>query len=467
MAPTKKSKKKPAMKPKMAAPKVARTRDHKTSKDPWEASRTDEEWEVDAVQGTFWTKGMKWYSVSWKAWRDKAGKAHAACTTDEPAYNLVGSAQLCKEFDSKQEEAAKKKKEADKEKAATERQKRLAEAAAVKKAAEDALLAAADANHEEVGVVDPMDVIRNAAGRPVLRMHRHKKSDMYAAYDLSKETITCLLPIDDKGNVCGCKPSNSGGTTNLWDHLYRKHRPVWLQMMKACGKLAAVGEADLKLVEEAMSQRAQDAKIMTEIPPIPARVKAVLDRISTEWIVDANMNACDANHRALKRLMSVATSGAYTGTCDRVIIKNITAMAAEGVEDCCEFIQELKADKRKPSFSSDMWSKWTISLLGMLAHGIRREGNGQPWKMVRKLAAAAPADHDRHTGEFVEAISTKAWAQIGITKPAEEIFRLKTDQGANMIKAYEKVARSNCTAHKIELPIQRYKKAKGIAETAE
>ena len=48
MAPSKK--KKPALKPKLPAPKEARTKDHKTSKDPWEASRSDESWEVEAVQ---------------------------------------------------------------------------------------------------------------------------------------------------------------------------------------------------------------------------------------------------------------------------------------------------------------------------------------------------------------------------------------------------------------------------------
>ena len=205
MAPSKK--KKPAVKPKLPAPKEARTKDHKTSKDPWEASRTDESWEVEAVQGRFWQKGMKWYTVQWKAWRDKKGKAHAACVTDEPAYNLVGSAELCRAFDEAEDEKSRKKKEADKAKHETERQKRLAEAAAKKKAAEDALLAAIDA-----GALDPMDVIHNAAGRPVLRKHERKKS-VRCLYDLSKDEITCLLPIDDKSTVCGCKPFPSGGTT--------------------------------------------------------------------------------------------------------------------------------------------------------------------------------------------------------------------------------------------------------------
>ena len=140
------------------------------------------------------------------------------------------------------------------------------------------------------------EVIRNAAGRPVLRKHRLKKSEVYAAYDLSKDDISCLLPIDDVGTVCGCKPSPSGGTTNLWDHLYRKHRNVWQQLMKEAGKLSAVGEAELKLVAETMAKRAEDSKVLVELPALPAEVKAIMDRLCAEWIVDANMHACDASH---------------------------------------------------------------------------------------------------------------------------------------------------------------------------
>ena len=101
-------------------------------------------------------------------------------------------------------------------------------------------------------------------------------------------------------------------------------------------------------------------------------------------------------------------------------------MAVEGQEDAGDFHGELRKDGRKPSMSVDLWSKHHQALLGGLSHGIRRPGNKQPWKMLRKLSACKTCRHDHHTGAFVPDLSWNEWGLSGIDNP---VIKAKTDAG--------------------------------------
>ena len=157
-----KTKKNPAVKPKKhPVPQEKRTKNHKTAKDPWEAAREDEEWEVADVRARFWKKAQKYYTVLWKPWTDKDGKQHEAEESDEPAYNLVGSAELVRAFDEAEDAAAEKKRREDKAAREAAREARLAEAAEKKRKAEEALLAASEKGLgiNDGGAPDPMAII--------------------------------------------------------------------------------------------------------------------------------------------------------------------------------------------------------------------------------------------------------------------------------------------------------------------
>ena len=50
----------------------------------------------------------------------------------------------------------------------------------------------------------------------------------------------------------------------------------------------------------------------------------------------------------------------------------------------------------------------------------------------------------------MEKTGFQAWAETGITDPAAQLIRGKTDRGSNMIKGYENVPHDPCVDHLIE-----------------
>ena len=72
-----------------------RSQNHRTASNPWEASRDDEDWDVDKVTGEKYEKGLRLYHVDWKG-TDSNDQAWAP--TWEPMENLVGSADAIRQF---------------------------------------------------------------------------------------------------------------------------------------------------------------------------------------------------------------------------------------------------------------------------------------------------------------------------------------------------------------------------------
>ena len=64
-------------------------------------------------------------------------------------------------------------------------------------------------------------------------------------FDLSKEQPTCIAVKITCGDMCGCKPSSTGGTSNYWGHLFAHHRAIWLEKKRAAGQLTDVGQEEL------------------------------------------------------------------------------------------------------------------------------------------------------------------------------------------------------------------------------
>ena len=80
-----------------------RARNHRTKQDPWEKSREDDEaLEVEAILRVEYRRGLPFYEVHWKGYSSETTE-----TTLEPAENLVGAAQLVREFNVKAAAASK------------------------------------------------------------------------------------------------------------------------------------------------------------------------------------------------------------------------------------------------------------------------------------------------------------------------------------------------------------------------
>ena len=73
-----------------ALPIPKRLKNHKTTKDPWEAAKEDEIYEVEKIVGQSFTLGVRIYEVKWVGYEK---------TTEEPLANLVNATEEVKAFE--------------------------------------------------------------------------------------------------------------------------------------------------------------------------------------------------------------------------------------------------------------------------------------------------------------------------------------------------------------------------------
>ena len=258
-----------------------RARNHRTKQDPWEKSREDDEaLEVEAILRVEYRRGLPFYEVHWKGWSSETTE-----TTLEPAENLVGAAQLVREFNVKAYAAAASKaqkvaiKAAKDARAEENKRKQEQEAAAAQADAVEQALAEPDSQSRQEGTPDVITpIMRN--GRVVLHKHRHKTSPVWDTFDLSKEQPTCTVAMSADGGLCGCKPASTGGTSNYWGHLFAHHRPIWLEKKRAAGQLTDVGQAELATLAESMEALRQKNKTGSVKASLDPKACEVLNKLA-------------------------------------------------------------------------------------------------------------------------------------------------------------------------------------------
>ena len=382
-----------------ADPKVPkRKKNHRTDQNPWEASRDeDADVEVSSISSKEWRKGIAYYRVQWKGFDD-------AESTWEPTENLVGAAATVREFnEAKKSEdlAAKKALVEARQQAKADRDERERVAAAEAQAA--ALREAAAS--EDPGTCQPCvaDLVGYFVnGRRVHKKHKQKKATVWKSYDLSEEMISCA--VDMGGQPCGHKPTNCGGTTNFWGHLFVHHRAVWLQLKKEDGALTEVGEAEMEVLKTSMAARTEKEKTSSTLVKLDAEGNAVLQQLAGESVVADDRDFKDFSTESFKKYALAMSGGAHEGVDPKTVKSVVAVLADKGRQNGAETVSLLLAAGVKVTISADLWSKNGCALLGILLHGILRlsqlDGKHK-WSMVEKLAGAVPCRHDRHTGEYV------------------------------------------------------------------
>ena len=435
--------------------------------DPWEQSVVDgPEYEVECITGHEFSKGVKFYHVTWK---------EGDCTK-EPQENLVGATQLVKDYNEARNEAdrqdkarlleARKLRKAEQLAAATE-----AKAAACAKALADAMKDAPGSTNSGSNSADrdptPHDVVaQNKTGRMVLRMHKNKTATVWRAYDLLQEKPSCTIEVSE-AVACGCVPSITGGTSNYWQHLFHHHRSVWLSYKQEDGDLTVVGQQELQHVTEAMAKRMQASQQASQKPALDVKAKATLDRLCSEWIVDEDQYLNAATKPGFTRLLDAATDRGWSGACEKTVAGYVSAMANEGKAKTTRLHDIVLEAGLRIVISADLWSKNGVAILGILSHAIVeiKSTSGLMWHMVELLTGAVPCKKDRHTGQYVETATFAQLAELGINSPVEQIFKAKTDRGSNMIKGYESLSHDPCADHLIDSAVKFFYSHEAVAET--
>ena len=168
-----------------------RQRNHRTAKDPWEASVVDgPDHEMDKILSFEYKKGLKMYTVLWKE----------GDTTEEPQENLVGASELVREFNEARTAADRLAKVKLTEMRQLRKAEKLAADTEAAAAATAAALAAAMKSAEDCNEGDstskplPDDVVAQPkTGRLVLRMHRNKTGTVWKVFDLLEAKPSCQV----------------------------------------------------------------------------------------------------------------------------------------------------------------------------------------------------------------------------------------------------------------------------------
>ena len=309
----------------------------------------------------------------------------------------------------------------------------------------------------------------------VLKDHKSKRGTVWQVFDLSVEHPTCTV-LKPNGDRCGVQPAKSAGTSNYWNHLWSHHKQIWYELRMKDGTLNAAGVTELTTLKEIFAKMAQvessgknDRGGEFLSATMPPATKHIMDRVTSEWVIDDNQAFNAAESPAFRFMMSSASNGKYDGCCNKTVQQHVHAMAVEGKTECTEFHMNLLGQGIKPAASGDLWSKNSTALFGLVSHGIRRSEHapegGVKWEMVEKLAGSVPCSKFRHTGEHIGTMSDTSWKETGISKPTEEIFARVSDNGSNMISGWQEGFQTPCADHTLELSVKLYTEHPDLAPT--
>ena len=120
-------------------------------------------------------------------------------------------------------------------------------------------------------------------------------------------------------------------------------------------------------------------------------------------------------------------------------------MSAAGLRDVRERLCKLKKQGVKPSIAADIWSDYSISLLGTRVYYI-----DENWEERREVLLGCNGfTGQRHTGDAICKQTEDDLENVGLK--FEDIHAKVSDQGSNIKKAWGSLPGGYCVAHTLEL----------------
>ena len=206
---------------------------------------------------------------------------------------------------------------------------------------------------------------------------------------------------------------------------------------------------------------------------LPPKAKETMDRITAEWVIDADQAFNAASTAPFRRMMSTSTNGMYDGACDKTVKHHIAAMAVEGKQECKDFHEAVAADGTKPvacSLGRPVVQEWNRPIRSGVAWYSPQRGAAALWSENNQVGNEREAGRccavqrsASHTGEHIAELSHATWRETGITEPVTQLFARISDNGSNMMKGCNEGFQLPCADHRLELSVNLFTKHPLIA----
>lgn len=247
--------------------------------------------------------------------------------------------------------------------------------------------------------------------------------------------------------MCDSTIAAKSGTSAMWNHTQHCHPKVYI---------------DLK-------QSAPAAPL----PPFPsaqppvivvtAQKKVDLNRAFAMWVTKHKRPRSITRDDGLVKIFDIVYGGSYKPPSTAQLNANILLLSGEGQANVRKVITDLVADGGKIGLASDIWSDGMTSLYGACAYVINTA-----WEIEEWLFAAEPFGDVRHTAENIRLKLVEIGEDLGL--PAGNVgsgieFKAN-DNAANIVAGTNMVqpVGPGCVAHTIELAVNTFLDAPGIAD---
>ncbi|KAL1525142.1 hypothetical protein AB1Y20_020013 [Prymnesium parvum] len=220
---------------------------------------------------------------------------------------------------------------------------------------------------------------------------------------LQLRNACCLMHPQDSTRKCGAGPGQGTGTSGHRAHLAKEHCSEWNYIL-TMGKV----KTSVQMIADALT-----AKVDMSTPPIGAKEKEELHRLTALWISKCGRPQAVVEDTELRSLLArilelCKARLRYELPCRQTIGKHLMLLGHEGKALGRDFIVRLIKSGVRPTITGDLWSESGMGLFGIYAHGIT-----ETWVVEKALIGLVACSAERHTAVNIKKWTEEALVSIG------------------------------------------------------
>ena len=189
------------------------------------------------------------------------------------------------------------------------------------------------------------------------------------------------------------------------------------------------------------------------LKPVSDARKKALDTLCTKWLVQSCRPLSLVKDEGFIDYIDSCSGGRYSPPCIETVQSLVCDLSAVCQATLANEIKALHDDGVMCSVSADIWGENGKSIYGLLVYYIDSK-----FQLHEKCVAAEPYSEVMHNGENIAHTTKGHLSGVGVGKyepdndidtVGQEVHGSTTDQGSNMVKAFEKFEGAACVNHRL------------------